>query len=209
MKKNEFHDLDDKELVDLLIEGRPKWPEVYEELLVNRYGGVVEDAKKFSSNKWNGKLETKTAQAELLLHLRGKDGSWKNLRSWQVNKGPLKGWLFITAYNLYNSLFKKEAKHEKREVITDETHTKSGSSNTLMTSARADHFMTIQELLRRIGEECSQILKQKYYFEMSDLDIGKMFSRSREWANRKRQSCLKELNKRLLNENLRISDFAL
>ena len=100
----------------------------------------------------------------------------------------------------------------EREPPTEPIHPTTGSTNEqhhhpIDPAPSVDSVITLNRLLKQLGDECAQLIRWKYFHGLSDTDAGQRKGVGREWINRMRRRCEKELGTRMHREGLQVSDF--
>ena len=104
---------------------------------------------------------------------------WKCVTSFDQNRGA-KFTTFL--YNQLNFAFKNELKKKRKTLSLDEVK---------VDYSRASISNTIHDLINGLPDNVSQILEQRYIYNMTMVEIGKANGYSRETARRRLKNAIK------------------
>ena len=205
----DFRACTDEDLRRWIVEAHPRWQEAYDALLHERYGGVLKNAMAWAEKRYGTRLAWEMVIEQLFLNLYGAGGTWAGLKSWTSEKGSFARWLWVVVRNVCNRMLRERNPLEEAERIhpigeQDETGPRVAPPHPDPT---AEDIVALRMLLEQVGPECAQLLRWKYYVGLTDADIGQRKGVGREWANRQRRRCERQLAELLHREGLRPSDF--
>jgi len=209
--RDAFTDLTDSELQAWVVDGRARWQDAYHTLVHVRYGATVESAIAWACRRHGVPLTWEEVIERLFINLRGRDGTWTGLESWSEAKGAFSGWIWIVTRNLCFRMMRTRARNPLQNAASltpPEDGLPSGPAATLADdNPLPESTVAVDLLLEEISPECAHLLRSKYYLGMTDTEIAQEIGVGREWANRQRRRCEKNLASLFQREGLSLSDF--
>jgi RNA polymerase sigma factor (sigma-70 family) len=155
---------------------------------------------------------TDNIHGELLLYLRGKEGRWGHLHSWDPKRGPFRPWLWKVVWNLCNDLVKREAQQRGKNTIPIdepiELNDEEGISlGDLIPDPDADpEGKFIEDEMERLKRGClrkslagldpkdQRIIALSFFFGLTDGEIAEELGMARETVNRRKRAAIQKLN---------------
>lgn len=207
-------ELCDEQLRFLIVNELPGWQDAYKELFIERYGGVVQEVvRRFGPHRL-GLKEPEDVHGELLEYLRGRQGTWRHLRSWNPQKGPFGPWLWKVVRNLCYDLAKRAARESGNAISLDKPRRGRDGSETAWgdsipyPSATPEQQVVekvmdelidacLQKSLEQLGQDDEEswfILMRSFFDGLKDGEIAKILGVARETVNRKKQKAIRKLN---------------
>lgn len=197
--------MSDGQLRDIIVNQQPGWQEAYRQLLVKRYGHIVKSVVGRFNPRDLGISEQEDFHGELLLYLRGQDGLWKYLRSWDPSR-PFDRWLYVVVLNLCRNLVKGGQIFDPRPVSLDQPIvTAEGEEipwkerlvnpypdpeKTLLTD---EEIKCLTECLLRLDNRKQVILHSFYWEKLTTTEIGQILGLTRETISRLKTAAEREL----------------
>lgn len=109
------------------------------------------------------------------------DTFFKALRSMDKFRGDcdIRVWLCQIAKNSYYTYLKKNKKHESIEDVLYQVPDKSNFADEI---ANHDEARLIKQILHKVDEPYKEVFMWRVYADMSFKEIGRIFSKSENWA---------------------------
>ena len=207
---SDFRRFTDEALRAWIVEVHAGWPEAYDTLFHGRYGGVIKDAMSWVEGKYNITLDWGTVVSKLFLNMFGERENWTGLKSWARERGTFRRWLWVVVRNVCYRILREEhwLGHVERVSPTGAMMEDEPGRTVPDSDVSIEDILTLDMLLRQLGEECERLLRLKYYHGLTDTEIGQRQGVGREWVNRKLRRCKNQLADLMHSEGLAPSDFA-
>jgi RNA polymerase sigma factor (sigma-70 family) len=194
---------EDKALIDWIVASRPGWQTAYERFFHHLCGPVLKDAIEQAEKRYQVDFPLEVVANRLFINMLGKDKNWSGLKSWRPEKSPFKQWLWVVVRNICRRLLRERHPPEAVGAVDQEAI----DSRKPHPGPSAEDVVAFNELLDKLGDDCGQLLRLKYFHGLTDEDIGRLRSTGREWANRQRRDCERRLAELMRQEGLNPSDF--
>ena len=109
------------------------------------------------------------------------DTFFKALKSMDKFRGDcdIRVWLCQIAKNSYYTYLKKNKKHESIEDVLYQVPDKSNFADEI---ANHDEARLIKQILHKVDEPYKEVFMWRVYADMSFKEIGRIFSKSENWA---------------------------
>ena len=215
--------LSDEELRDIIVNERPGWDEAYKVLFIERYGGVVRKIVTRFSPQQLGLEKPEGIHSALLEHLRGENGAWGRLRSWNPARGRFGPWLQQVVWNLCRDLARRESR-DPRVISLDEPQPGSdgseitlgdltpdprpGPEELIMDQEMWDCLQKALDCLQKALEQLARedpkghhIIQRSFFYKWTDTKIADSLGVRRETVNRRKQEAIRRL-RTIMNECL-------